>query len=97
MDNKSPHRITILDLNTAAFCSLHGLDPELSMQGGRVVFSFPASEDFYKLSTLYNSNVEVPCLDLIQAIKKTRGKMLSLKEGDGNGNRRQSYERAHNR
>jgi len=87
---KTPHQqISLLDLNTASFLSLHGLEPELSMQGGRVVFIFPANAEFYQLSSLYNDNSQVSCLDFVQAIKKMRGKMLSMKEGNtGNGNRR---------
>ncbi len=85
----SNQQISILDLNTSAFLSMHGLEPELSMQGGRVVFCFPAKEEFYRLSSLYNDNLSVGCLDFVQAIKKMRGKMLSMKEGAGNGNRRE--------
>lgn len=86
---KSNQQISILDLNTSAFLSMHGLEPELSMQGGRVVFNFPAGEEFYRLSSLYNDNLSVGCLDFVQAIKKMRGKMLSMKESNsGNENRR---------
>jgi hypothetical protein len=86
---ETSHQISILDLNTTAFLSMHGLEPELSMQGGRVVFNFPANSEFYRLSSLYNDNSIVGCLDFVQAIKKMRGKMLSMKEGAGNGNRRE--------
>jgi|GEM_PF-619244 len=86
---KSDQQISILDLNTAAFLSMHGLEPELSMQGGRVVFNFPANAEFYRLSSLYNDNSQVGCLDFVQSTKKMRGKMLSMKEGStGNGDRR---------
>ncbi len=81
---ENPKTISILDLNTAAFVSLQGLEPELSMRGNRVVFNFPADSEFYRLSSLYNDNSSVGCLDFVQAIKKLRGKMLSMKEGNGN-------------
>lgn len=84
----SNQQIAILDLNTSAFLSMHGLEPTLSMQGGRVVFNFQADEEFYRLSSLYNDNSQVGCLDFVQSIKKMRGKMLSMKETEGNGNRR---------
>ncbi|MCX5810157.1 MAG: DUF5659 domain-containing protein [Proteobacteria bacterium] len=83
---KSSQQISILDLNTAAFLSMHGLEPQLSMQGGRVVFNFQADAEFYKLSSLYNDNLSVGCLDFVQALKKMRGKMLNMKEHTGNGN-----------
>ncbi len=91
-------KISILDLNTAAFLSLHGLEPELTLQGGRVVFNFPANNEFYRLSSLYNDNSEIPCLDFVQAIKKLRGKMLSKKEAPhGNGKRGWDHEDNFNR
>jgi hypothetical protein len=64
---------------------LHGVPPKLILKNGRVLFVFDTTDEMYRLMTMFNSNKEVPCLDLITAIKTLRGQMLTLKE-TGNGN-----------
>jgi len=80
---KTEHRITIFDINQSAFLALQGLEPELVIQSGRVVFSFPAGDDYFRLSDAYNANLEVRCLDFVKSLRTLRSKMLSAKD---NGN-----------
>lgn len=81
---------TTLDIYLSAFLSLHDLEPTLEMRNGKVVFTFEATDTLYRLMSDFNSNPEIPCLDMITAIKTLRGKMLTAKEngnGYGKGNR----------
>jgi hypothetical protein len=72
-------KIPILDLNLSAFQHLHGNTPELVNQGGRVVFMFNSDDAFYKLSELYNSNISIAVLDMVNAQRELKSKMLSMK------------------
>jgi hypothetical protein len=76
---KAPDRIPVLDLNLSAFQRLHGNSPQLVLQAGRVIFMFDADATFYRLSELYNSNIAVNCLDLVNAQRELRAMMMSLK------------------
>jgi len=92
MGKTSVQRISQLDINQASFQALNGNEPDLELQGGRVVFVFQADEDFYRLSSLYNDNSPVNVLDFVNALRKLRAKMLSLKDNDkGNGGVRNGY------
>ncbi len=80
--------LELIDLYLSAFLTLHGQEPKLINKNGKVIFVFDATDEVYGLMTLFNSNTEIPCLDLITAIKTLRGKMLSArKTGNGNGER----------
>ena len=72
-------KIPILDLNLSAFQHMHGNTPELFNQGGRVVFMFETDDIFYRLSEKYNSNIQVPVLDMVNAQRELKSKMLSMK------------------
>lgn len=74
----------LIDLYIAAFLMLHGIPPKLSLKNGKVIFVFDASDEIYRLMTLFNSNQEVPCLDMITAIKTLRSQMLTLKGTENN-------------
>jgi hypothetical protein len=76
--------LELLDLYIAAFLMLHGIPPRLILKNNKVIFVFDASDELYRLMMMYNSNQDVPCLDLITAVKSLRGQMLTLKE-TGNG------------
>jgi hypothetical protein len=76
--------LELIDLYVAAFLMLHGIHPRLNLKNGKVIFVFDATDEVYRLMTVYNSNQDVPCLDLITAIKTLRGQMLTLRE-TGNG------------
>ena len=90
---KTDHKITIFDINQSAFLALQGLEPEIVMQSGRVVFSFPADDDYFRLSDAYNTNLEVKCLDFVKSLRTLRSKMMNAKDND-NG---KHYEKSYNR
>jgi hypothetical protein len=94
----SLRKIPILDLNLSAFQHLHGNTPELVSQGGRVVFMFDSDDNFYKLSELYNNNISVAVLDMVNAQRELKSKMLSMKgQHTGNGIRGHYEEKNFNR
>lgn len=72
--------LELIDLYVAAFFMLHGSHPQLILKNGRVVFVFDTSDEVYRLMAMFNGNQEVPCLDMVTAIKTLRGQMLTLKE-----------------
>jgi hypothetical protein len=82
MGKASIQRISQLDIHHASFQDMNGNEPGLELQGGRVVFVWEATEDFYRLSSLYNDNSPVNVLDFVNALRRLRAKMLSLKDND---------------
>lgn len=74
-----------LDIYFSAYLAIHGLQPQLQNVNGRVTFAFSVSEDFYKLTDMFNSNETVPVASYITAVKTLRGQMLTLKNENGNG------------
>lgn len=68
-----------LDIYLSSFLALHGIQPKLEVQNGRVTFSFIVSDDLYRLTQRYNSNEPVPVADFVTQIKSLRGQMLSLR------------------
>lgn len=85
-------RISQLDIHQASFQAMNGNEPDLELQGGRVVFVFQADEDFYRISSLYNDNSPVNILDFVNALRKLRAKMLSLKDKvKGNGGEKNGH------
>jgi hypothetical protein len=92
MEKASPRTISLLDINHTSFQAMHGNEPDLDLQGSRVIFVFEVNEEFYRLSSLYNSNAPVNVLDFVNSLRKLRAKMLSLKDNDkGNGGLRNGY------
>lgn len=63
-----------LDISTAAFLELNGIQADLENQNGRVIFLFPISDKLYELAHAYNSNVLVPVADYVTALKSLRGR-----------------------
>jgi hypothetical protein len=79
-----------LDIYLASFFSLHGIPPVLDNRNGKIVFTFEASDDLYRLLNRYNSNQHVCVGDFVTTVKTLRGKMLTAKEsitGNGKGER----------
>ena len=70
-------QFTTLDLYLSAFLELHGNQPTLEINNGRVVFAFPQSDKLYKLINAYNSNEPVPVTDYISVLKALKGQMLA--------------------
>lgn len=75
--------LSLLDIHLSAFLSLHGLQPELKINDGRVTFNFPVMDNLYKLMDAYNSNAPTPIADFVVSVKILRGQMLTLKGGGG--------------
>lgn len=74
-----PNKFTTLDLYLSAFLESHGIQAELENLNGRVVFSFPANDDLYKLANAFNSNESVPIADYIATFKSLKARMLSMR------------------
>jgi P pilus assembly chaperone PapD len=72
-------KMPILDLYLSAFLSLHGLQPELTIQGTRIIFEFPSSKEVFQLSREFNTNPAVSVLDYVRAIRQLKAKMFSMK------------------
>jgi len=71
--------LQILDLYMAAFLALHGIEPALDNNNGRVVFTFQVSDDLYKLMVRFNSNENIPVTSFVTTVKMLRGRMLSMR------------------
>ena len=71
--------LQILDLYMASFLSLHGIEPSLENNNGRVVFTFQVSDDLYKLMVRFNSNENIPVTSFVTTVKMLRGRMLSMR------------------
>ena len=71
--------VPILDIHQSSFLSLHGISPQLTKQGTRVVFEFPASQEVYGLTKAYNKNLSVPVLDFVHHLRMIRSLMLAAR------------------
>jgi hypothetical protein len=69
--------LPILDIHQAAFLQLHGITPNLTMQGTKVIFEFPGTKTVYNLIRAYNENPAVNVLDFVSHLRRLRGQMLS--------------------
>jgi hypothetical protein len=76
---KAKQTFNSLDLYLSAFLSLSGIQPELKLQEGKIIFSFPTSDDLFKVINNYNSNVNIPVADFVTTVKTLRGRMLSMR------------------
>ena len=76
-----PERKTFqtLDLYISAYLTLCGIQPELQVTNGRVIFVFPQSEHLYRLLSNYNSNITIPVADFVTTVKMLRGQMLTMR------------------
>ncbi|MBT9169152.1 MAG: hypothetical protein DDT19_02506 [Syntrophomonadaceae bacterium] len=76
---KTEKTFQTLDLYLASFLSLSGISPTLELNNGKVVFTFPLSNDLYKFMVNYNGNVNVPVANFVTAVKALRGQMLTMR------------------
>lgn len=83
MTKSEQKTLQILDLYLSAFLSFSGIPPKLELNNGKVVFTFPVSDDLYKLMINYNSNVNVPVTDFVTGVKALRGQMITLRNNQG--------------
>jgi Domain of unknown function (DUF5659) len=72
-------RFSTLDISTAAYLELNGIQAQLENHDGRIIFVFPISDRLYELAHAYNSNALVPVADFVTALKSLRGRMLTAR------------------
>jgi len=88
---KDKSRIPLFDLYLTAYLQLNDVQPELTLQGGKVLFEFPVGESTYRLLKKYNENPSVPVLDFVNIVRSLRARMITIKnekkiiEGGGKG------------
>lgn len=74
---QSMAKVPILDIHLSSYLSLQGIEPELTRQGTRVVFEFPAIPEVTKMTRVYNENPSVKILDFVHHLRKLRSQMLN--------------------
>ncbi len=89
--------LELIDLYLSSYLTLHGQEPRLINKGGKIIFVFDAIDEVYRRMAEYNSNPDIPCLDLITAIKTLRGKMLTAKESIHGNEKGRNYGTTFNR
>jgi len=72
-------KVPILDINLASFLSFHGIEPQFTKQGTRVIFEFPSTPEVTKLTRAYNENPSVKVLDFVHHLRKLRSQMLNAR------------------
>lgn len=82
MKRPTSRKVPILDIpGLSSFQYMHGNEPEMIMQGTRVICLFNPDEIFYRLAEKFNSNEPVNVLDFLNAQRQLRARMLSMKRG----------------
>lgn len=76
-------RFTVIDVHLAAFLELHGISAEMINQNGHIIFSFPASDDFFRLANEFNQNKLLQ--DFTVSLKQIKARMFSAKRLNENG------------
>jgi hypothetical protein len=79
---KTKH-LPLYDIYEVSWLHLNGVAIGGSKQSGRVVFEVPATEETYQLLHEYQTNPEVAILDFVRSLRRVRGQMLDLRDGDG--------------
>jgi hypothetical protein len=79
MKRQANGMFSTLDLYLSAFLLISGYQPNLEVQNGIVIFTFPNDDELYKLMFLYNSNADVKVGEFVTAVKTLRGQMLTLR------------------
>ncbi len=75
-----PRKIPVNDLvGLTPFQKYKKNEPELILQGSRVIALFNADDAFYSLSEQFNNNVPVNVVDFVQCQREIRAMMLTLR------------------
>lgn len=77
---KENGNLPILDIHQAAYLELHGIEPNLTKQGTRVIFEFPSRKPVFDLIQQYNSNPSVNVLDYVSHLRRLRSQMLAMRD-----------------
>lgn len=72
---------TTLDISLGAYLIYRGVQVDLEVISGRVIFTAQPSDILYRLLNAYNQNDSIPVLDYTTALKTLRSRMLSAKSG----------------
>jgi hypothetical protein len=80
-------KIPLYEIHEVAFLSLNNIPVEFEKRGTRVVFLVPATPEIFQLLAEYNENPQVSLLDFVGCLRKVRGQMLNVRDGNGNDKR----------
>jgi len=75
-------RFELYDIYKASWLTLHGVSIDLDKRGSRVVFLIPNSEEVSKLLRRYSEDPQISLLGYVQALRRTRARMLDARQGD---------------
>ena len=81
-------RLPLHDLYQVSWLDFNGVDVLLTKPGDRVLFEVEASEDTYRLLKEYEANPQVGLLDIVRSLRRMRARMLDLRDGNGERERR---------
>jgi hypothetical protein len=74
---KTKNKLPLFDIYQTAYAELKGIPSEMSLQGTRVEFNLPASDEVYRVLREYQTNPSVPILDYVTVLRRLRARMLS--------------------
>lgn len=77
---RKPKKLPVMDIYLASYLVLKGVSPALILEGTRVIFEFPATDEVLRISREFNCNPPVPALDYVKTIRQLRSRMISMKE-----------------
>ena len=61
---------------TSAISLLLGIQPDFKIENGRVLFSFPVSDDLHKSMNAYIRGIPLNAIEFASTIKRIRGEMI---------------------
>jgi hypothetical protein len=78
-------KIPVYDIQIAAFLELHSVQLSLAkdQDTGRVIFEAPASDEVYRILSLYENDTKVGVKTFAGYLKNLRGRMLAIRNGEG--------------
>lgn len=80
---------TTLDAYVGGFLTMRGFQPELvEERSGKIALRWPATGPLYEALHELNSDVQVPAMSLLSAVKSLKGRVITLKKMRGNENER---------
>ncbi len=81
---QSNRKIRQFDLYLSSFLAMHGITPELVINGRRVVFEFESSDEVLDLMNRYSSNELVPVVDFTTAVRRLKSQMFEKQKENVN-------------
>ncbi len=74
--------LPLYDIYQVSWLDFKGIQVRLSKLGNRVVFEVPANDETYRLLREYQSNPQVPLLDMVGCLRRIRARMLDLRDAN---------------